>query len=402
MDNSKQRLPHFTTEKLEELASQNYKYVKEFSEQYKENDIEYYNAYLIPVLEKFKHSEEVVPIKEAIPNIINKTADKDAKQKMGFKFCPDCGSNNYSTSIYCYKCGISLLSNIIDSKTIYNKTQYTNQIKSNNEQEIKNNTLKVDNNSLFNKIFKNIYFRIIFATAILIIATIVIYVFLKNDDTNDRAPWFRKYNYRKGHVYNFDIDLSKHSKDEIIEEYFKNNKLTTTQGNSNTYLKSETTYDDRNNIIRKKSSIVIEGKEILPQDIYYSYIFDKYNNAIEEIRKYDDGKIERHYLNAFNNNNQIIESKEIARKKSYASNDKSKDTVNFNETSLIKYIYHDRIKLSDKEYVMEQEIIGYADNGNIIYKDKYFINDYNCVVKWIEYDKNNKPKNEYLYEYSNK
>ena len=40
MDNSKQRLPHFTREKLEELAKLNYKYVKEFSVQFKENDVE--------------------------------------------------------------------------------------------------------------------------------------------------------------------------------------------------------------------------------------------------------------------------------------------------------------------------------------------------------------------------
>ena len=55
MTNSKQRLPHFTKEKLDELARLNYKHVKEFSEQYKEEDIEYYNSAILPVLEKYKH-----------------------------------------------------------------------------------------------------------------------------------------------------------------------------------------------------------------------------------------------------------------------------------------------------------------------------------------------------------
>ena len=55
MDDHKKGLPHFTREKLEELARQNYKYVKEISVQYLENDVEYYNLHFTPVLDKYKH-----------------------------------------------------------------------------------------------------------------------------------------------------------------------------------------------------------------------------------------------------------------------------------------------------------------------------------------------------------
>lgn len=99
MTNSKQRLPHFTKEKLDELARLNYKHVKEFSEQYKEEDIEYYNSAILPVLEKYKHLdildiakvEEVETVKEVSESVII--------------FCPKCGSKNYMDSKYCFKCG---------------------------------------------------------------------------------------------------------------------------------------------------------------------------------------------------------------------------------------------------------------------------------------------------------
>lgn len=99
MTNSKQRLPHFTKEKLDELARLNYKHVKEFSEQYKEEDTEYYNSAILPVLEKYKpfdilditKVEAVETVKEeSVPVII---------------FCPKCGSKNYTDSKYCFKCG---------------------------------------------------------------------------------------------------------------------------------------------------------------------------------------------------------------------------------------------------------------------------------------------------------
>lgn len=136
------RLQHFTKEKLEELARSNYKYVKEFSEQYKKEDIEYYNSAIFPVLEKYKHLdildipmvEEPETVKmETLPVII---------------FCPKCGSKNYIDSKYCFKCGdninIPTFDNVNSSKPfiadhkdeIFDFNNWTSDTKNTSKKEV--------------------------------------------------------------------------------------------------------------------------------------------------------------------------------------------------------------------------------------------------------------------------
>lgn len=188
MTNSKQRLPHFTKEKLEELARLNYKYVKEFAEQYKEDDIEYYNSAILPVLEKYKHLDIIEKSIVKEPDIINNISTVKEESEPDIIFCSNCGSKNYMGSQYCFKCGENI--NIPENAFKTNASSY--EKKDEHEFLSYESWMRGDNRNVANGIIQNgksssnSSSKLILALLLIFILVIVSIIMIKERVENQR------------------------------------------------------------------------------------------------------------------------------------------------------------------------------------------------------------------------